>query len=156
MRPTEQSVEQFLAHIDDPQKRADSMALVQLLEEVTGEPPVMWGTIVGFGKYHYRYASGHEGDSPLTAFAPRTSNLTLYLSCDLERYSNQLRRLGKHSSGKCCLYVKRLSDVDRDMLRELVTTAVEQTKTNYGVRWPSADETDTRVPREDRVEDLAP
>ena len=121
--PTEVSVDSYLATLDDA-KRADSGRLSALMTAVTGEPPVMWGgSIVGFGRYHYRYASGHEGDAPLVSFVPRARAFTLYLSCDLSALSHHLDRLGKHRTGKGCLYVTRLSDVDEQVLEELVREA---------------------------------
>ena len=95
------------------------------MEEVTGEKAVMWGdSIVGFGTYHYVYASGREGDWPVTGFAPRKQALTLYIMSGFDQYDELLARLGKHSTGKSCLYIKRLSDVDVDVLRELVAESV--------------------------------
>jgi hypothetical protein len=97
-----------------------------MMQEITGEPPAMWGaSIIGFGTYHYRYASGHEGDSALASFAPRRQHLAIYLVGEFEsRYRSVLARLGPHKSGKGCLYIKRLDDVDRDALRELIDRSV--------------------------------
>jgi hypothetical protein len=107
-------------------RRDDARRLCALLQEVTGERPVMWaGSIVGFGRYHYRYASGHEGDAPLVAFAPRSQHLVLYLSADLDdRYPKLLAQLGPHKTGKGCLYLKRLDDADPTILRQLVERSV--------------------------------
>jgi hypothetical protein len=93
-----------------------------MMREITGEPPTMWGTsIIGFGTYHYRYASGHEGDAPLARFSPRRQHLAIYLVGEFgDRYQSVLARLGPHKTGKGCLYLKRLDDVDHDALRELV------------------------------------
>ena len=121
----EQSVEDFLNRVEDEQKRRDSFAVMELMKEVTGEEPAMWGdSIVGFGSYHYRYASGREGDSPLTGFSPRKQNLTLYITSGFEQYEDLLDDLGKFKTGKSCLYLKRLQDVDLDVLRELVRQSV--------------------------------
>lgn len=126
-RPTGHDVEAFLDAIEDPQRREDSRAVAALMREVTGAEPQMWGeSIVGFGSYHYRYASGREGDWPLTGFSPRKQNLTLYLSYGFEQHAELLGRLGKHKLGKACLYLKRLDDVDRAALRELVARSVEE------------------------------
>ena len=96
-----------------------------MLSAATGEPAVMWGSsIIGFGARHYRYASGHEGDTPLIGFSPRATALTLYLSLNFDDYTDTLARLGKHKIGKGCLYVKRLSDVDMAVLTELITDSV--------------------------------
>ena len=97
-----------------------------MMQEITGQPPTMWGaSIIGFGTYHYRYASGHEGDSALASFAPRRQHLAIYLVGEFEsRYRSVLARLGPHKSGKGCLYIKRLDDVDGDALREVIDRSV--------------------------------
>ena len=127
----------FLAAIEDEAKRADALALVSLMAEVSGEPAVLWGTMVGFGQYHYRYETGHEGDSFLVGFAPRKAKFSIYLmgtylSDVAEKREALLARLGKHRMGKACLYVKRLSDVDLDVLRELAAISVVALKRAYG------------------------
>ena len=120
------SVEEFLNAVPDEKKRADAFRLVQIMREETGEEPVMWGdAIVGFGSYHYKYASGREGDAPLIGFSPRKANLALYITSDFDRYGALMDRLGKFTTGKACLYVKRLSDVDEAVLRELIRDSVE-------------------------------
>jgi hypothetical protein len=121
-RPTGADPQAFIAAVPDPARRKDALALCRLLAEWTGEPPAMWGpSIVGFGSYHYRYESGHEGDAALVGFSPRKTSLVLYLAGGLgDRYPELLERLGPHKTGKGCLYLKRLDDVDRDVLRELV------------------------------------
>ena len=119
--PTDASVEDYLNSVADETKRQDSFALLDLMREVTGEEPVMWGdSIVGFGTFHYVYASGREGDWPITGFAPRKQALTLYIMTGFDAYDDLLATLGKYSTGKSCLYIKRLSDVDMDVLRALV------------------------------------
>lgn len=126
-KPTDQSVEAFLASIDDAQKQADSRTITALMQEITGAPPKMWGAnIVGFGDNHYRYATGREGDWFIVGFSPRKQNLTLYLTYGFEQHTDLLERLGKHSVGKACLYLKRLSGVDQTALRELIERAVQQ------------------------------
>ena len=122
MRRTEASVAGFLAAVPDEQRRQDARRLCAMMREITGEPPTMWGTsIIGFGTYHYRYASGHEGDAPLASFSPRRQHLAIYLVGEFgDRYQPLLARLGPHKTGKGCLYLKRLDDVDHDALRELV------------------------------------
>lgn len=126
MRPTGGAVEEFLAAVPDEQRQADARQMRALMQEITGEQPEMWASsIVGFGRYHYRYASGHEGDSPLASFAPRKQHLVIYLVGEFEtRYNAALARLGPHKTGKGCLYIKRLSDVDEDALRELIERSV--------------------------------
>jgi hypothetical protein len=123
---TKASVTDFIDAIDDPRKRDDSKALVRLLERATGEQPKMWGpSIVGFGDLHYRSASGREGDWFKVGFSPRKQNLTLYLALiDIAGYDALLSRLGKHSTGKSCLYLKKLEDVDQQVLEELIEKAV--------------------------------
>ncbi|WP_433223052.1 DUF1801 domain-containing protein [Dactylosporangium sp. CS-047395] len=118
---TDASVTEFLAGVADPRRRADAEAVCALMREVTGLEPAMWGpSIVGFGQYHYRYATGREADWPAVGLSPRKQALTLYLSDGYERYAEQLQRLGPHSTGRACLYIKRLADVDVEVLRELI------------------------------------
>jgi hypothetical protein len=122
----ERSVAEFLATVESDQRRTDAEALIGLMSDVTGEPPVMWGpSIVGFGTYHYRYATGREGDGPLASFAPRKQESVVYLIGGFEdRNGELLERLGPHKTGKSCLYLKRLSGVDLAVLRELVERSV--------------------------------
>lgn len=130
-KPTEQDVDGFLDSISDTQRRADCQAIVALMREATGAAPRMWGAnIVGFGDHHYRYASGRAGDTFITGFSPRKQNMTLYLSYGFDQHGDLLARLGKHSTGKACLYIKRLADIDQIVLRELFKRTVEQNKGN--------------------------
>jgi hypothetical protein len=124
------SVAEFLAQIPDPERREDARRLCVVMEEITGEPPAMWGmSIIGFGTYHYRYASGHEGDSALAGFSPGRRHLSVYLIGGFEnRYQRVLARLGPHKTGKGCLYITRLDDVDPDALRELINRSVQVRK----------------------------
>ena len=120
------SVEDFLNSVEDEKKRADSFAILELMREVTGDEPAMWGTsIIGFGSYHYTYASGREGDWMLVGFSPRKRNLTLYIMSGFDQYDTLLAQLGKYKTGKSCLYVNKLEDVDMSVLRELVKQSVE-------------------------------
>jgi hypothetical protein len=130
MRRTDAPVAGFLARVPDERRREDAWRLCAMMREITGEPPVMWGTsIIGFGLYHYRYASGHEGDSALAGFSPRRQHLAIYLIGDFEsRHQSALTRLGPHQTGKGCLYIKRLDDVDHDALRELIDRSVRVRK----------------------------
>ena len=115
----------FLQTVDE-KRQADCQALVALMQEVTGEPPAMWGdSMIGFGSYRYAYRSGREGEWFLVGFAPRKQNLTLYIMAGFEQYDTLLAGLGKYKTGKSCLYVKRLADVDSATLRELVRQSVE-------------------------------
>lgn|SRR5690606_6808567 len=119
--PTNQKAEDFLNTVEDERKRKDSFTILELMKEVTGMEPVMWGTsIVGFGSYHYKGASGREGEWMLTGFSPRKQNLTLYGMGGFEPHQELLQKLGKHSLGKGCLYIKRLDDVDLPTLKQLM------------------------------------
>ena len=125
-KPTGQSVQAFLGAIEDPRRRQDCQTVLELMQEVTGAEPRMWGSsIVGFGEYSYRYASGREGIWPLTGFAPRKRNLTLYITSGFDRYDELLGKLGKYKTGVSCLYVTKLQDIDLDVLRELVRQSTE-------------------------------
>jgi hypothetical protein len=130
MRRTDASVAGFLAAVPDEQRHEDARRLCVLMQEITSEPPAVWGTsIVGFGMYHYRYTSGHEGDGPLASFAPRRQHLVIYLVGEFEtRHRSVLARLGPHRTGKGCLYIKRLDDVDHGALRELIDRSVRVRK----------------------------
>lgn len=125
-QPTTRSVEEFLASVDHPGRRADGFELLELMHGVTDQKAVLWGpTIVGFGRYHYRYESGREGDSPAVGFSPRKANLALYgltYGPDADRL---LAALGKHRTGAACLYINRLQDVDRAVLAEMVRTGYQ-------------------------------
>ena len=118
----ESSVEAFLDTVDDPERRRDAEQLLDLMGEITGEQPTMWGTsIIGFGRAHYRYASGREGDTPMASFSPRKRELVVYLAEDLHPDElPELDQLGPHRAGKACLYLKRWSDVDREALRAII------------------------------------
>ena len=126
------SVEAFLNSVVDEQKRQDSFTILELMQEVTGAEPKMWGTsIIGFGSYHYKYASGRDGDWFVTGFAPRKQNLTLYIMSGFAKYDELLAKLGKHKTGKACLYIKKLEDIDLDVLRELIKQSAQHVaKTN--------------------------
>lgn len=116
----------FLNAVPDESKRVDAQRVMAIMREVTGEEPRLWGdNIVGYGHYHYKYASGREGDWFLTGFSPRKANLTLYITSGFEQFEDLRARLGKHTVGKSCLYVKRLSDLDETTLRELIGRSVE-------------------------------
>jgi hypothetical protein len=130
MRLIGASVEEFLACVPDEQRREDARQLCAMMQEITGERPALWGTsIIGFGTYHYRYASGHEGNSALASFSPRRRHLAIYLVGEFEnRHRSVLARLGPHKTGKGCLYIKRLDDADHDALRELIDRSVRVRK----------------------------
>ena len=123
--PTQASVDAYIDAVADAQKRADCRAVAAMMAEATGAPARMWGpSIVGFGTYHYRYASGREGDFMETGFAARKRAITLYIMAGFSEYGDLLAKLGKHDTGKSCLYVKRLADVDLAVLREMVERSV--------------------------------
>lgn len=120
-KQTNQSVQKFLNDIPDPAKRKDCKTISAMMTEISGYKPKMWGpSIVGFGSYHYKYASGHEGDSALLGFSPRKQALTLYVLSGADGEKELLQKLGRHTTGKCCLYIKQLSDVDLPTLKTLI------------------------------------
>ena len=125
-RPTDNDVEAFLNSVENDTKRQDSFQILDLMRKVTGEEPRMWGdSIVGFGSYHYKYASGREADWFLAGFSPRKQNLTLYIMSGFDQYDELLGKLGKHKTGKSCLYINKLEDVNEDVLRDLVAQSVD-------------------------------
>jgi hypothetical protein len=123
------SVDKFIKSIKDEQTREDCYKILDIMQKATKAEPKMWGTsIVGFGDYHYKYASGREGDWFLVGFSPRKQNLTIYLMGGLDVHKDLLKKLGKYSTGKGCLYIKKLEDVDIKVLKELVSTSVKRMK----------------------------
>lgn len=129
-RPTAASPAAFIAKVANEQRRKDSQELVGLLEELTGKPPKMWGpSIIGFGSYHYVYDSGREGDAPLIGFSPRKSALVLYLMC--EGGEALKAKLGRHEAGAGCLYIRKLDDVDRAVLRQLAKSSIARIRERY-------------------------
>ena len=132
-KQTDESVEKFLNRIPDAERREDCFAIAKLMEEITGYEPRMWGpSIVGFGSYHYKYASGREGDWMMTGFSPRKKDLTLYLMMGFEKHQDLMKQLGKHSASKSCLYIKRLSDIHQPTLKKLIKASVKQLKEYTG------------------------
>lgn len=132
-QPTTQSVAAFINAIEDPQLRAEGKRLVKLFRSVTGAKPVLRGSIIGFGSYHYTYASGREGDFLATGFALRKSGPTLYIMPGYDNYQQILQRLGPHRRGKSCLYLKRLADVDETVLQELIAAGLHDLQQQYPV-----------------------
>lgn len=131
-RPTNASVTAFLGSLEDADKRRDARRLLALMREETGERARIWGeSIVGFGSYHYEYASGREGDWPLTGFSPRKRNLAIYIMPGFAPYAALMARLGTFDTGKSCLYVKRLEDVSENVLRRLVRRSVADMRKLY-------------------------
>jgi len=134
-KPNEVSVTGFINGIDDPQKKKDAKKVAAIMRKVTGKRAKMWGpSIVGYGSYHYKYASGREGDWMLTGFSPRKQALTLYIMSGFSKYDSLMKKLGKYKTGKSCLYVKRLSDIDEAVLEELVRESVEYMRSKYETR----------------------
>jgi hypothetical protein len=138
-KPTKISAESHIAAIANEEQRNDAQTLVALMRKVTKQEPRMWGpSIVGFGSYHYKYASGHEGDSALAAFAVRGRELVVYTEAGFEGRDVLLAKLGKHRTGKVCVYIRRLADVDLKVLATLVARSVAETRRRY----PQANEDD--------------
>lgn len=128
-KATKDSVAAFVKKIPDAQKRADTQAIVALMKETTKHAPVMWGpSIIGFGSYRYEYASGRTGDWPIIGLSPRKQNLTLYIMPGFDEYAPLLKKLGPHTTGKSCLYIKRLSDIDMAVLKKIVTSSIAKMK----------------------------
>ncbi|MFN3235586.1 MAG: DUF1801 domain-containing protein [Pseudomonadales bacterium] len=131
-QPTKASVTKFLNNIEHDTRRADGKRLLELFKEITGEKPVMWGdSIVGFGQYHYKYASGREGDFLMTGFSPRKSNLSLYVMDGFKQRDQLLAKLGKHKTSVACLYINKLSDVDESVLKQLIQKSYEHMQKTY-------------------------
>ena len=132
---TDASVGEFIASIAHPTRRQDAAVLVDLFSNITEFAPKMWGdSIVGFGQYHYRYATGREGDFLATGFSPRKSNLSIYIMSGYGDFSDILKNLGKHKLGKSCLYVNKLADIDLDVLAQLITAGLERLDQIWPVR----------------------
>jgi hypothetical protein len=124
--PTRASVKAFIDAVENPDRRRECRAIMKLMKAATGVSPKMWGSsIVGYGSYHYKYASGREGDWPVTGFSPRKQALTVYIMPGFARYEPLLKKLGPHKTGVSCLYIKRLSDIDLDVLDRLVRASVK-------------------------------
>jgi hypothetical protein len=130
-QPNEQSVESFLSSVEDAERSEDCHTVLKLMKKITRQKPKMWGeSIVGFGTYHYKYASGREGDWFVTGFSPRKQNLTIYIMRGMDAHKDALKKLGKHRAGRGCLYIKRLSDIDQSVLSEMIKTSVAKMKSS--------------------------
>lgn len=126
------SVSAFLANVKDQQKRADCKAVAKMMREATGKRAKMWGTsIVGFGSYDYRYESGRSGTFMVTGFSPRAQNVTIYIMPGFSKFGSLMKKLGKYKTGKCCLYIKKLEDVDSIVLQKLITASVREMRRRY-------------------------
>lgn len=131
-RPTEVPVADFIAAVENPQRRADAEALCALFEEISGEPPKMWGpSIIGFGRYHYRYASGHEGDAPRLGFSPRKAQTVVYVMSGFKGQADMIARIGKVKTSVSCMYVNRLDQIDMGVLREMAVASLAQMREQY-------------------------
>jgi hypothetical protein len=124
------SVKQFLHQVENPKRREDAFVVLELMTKITGAEPNMWGpSIIGFGQYHYKYASGRENDWFLTGFSPRKQSLTLYIMIGFKKYHDMLSRLGKYKTGKSCLYINKLEDINIQVLKELISASVQYLST---------------------------
>jgi len=129
---TDKNVDDFLQTVENEQKRKDSYELIALMEKLTGEKAKMWGsTIVGFGNYHYKYESGHEGNAPVVGFSPRKTAISLYVFTGLQEHEHLLENLGKFTMGKACIYVKKLADINLDALTILMNRSIDYVTTKY-------------------------
>ena len=129
---TNDSVAQYLNAITDSERRKDCFTIAEIMKKQSGFEPKMWGpSIVGFGSYHYIYESGREGDAPLVAFSPRKAEISLYLSSGFEHREELLNKFGKHKSAKACIYIKKLSDVDEEVLNKMVKNSIKHVKNLY-------------------------
>lgn len=131
-KPTGASVSKFLNSVENARRKADARVVNAMMERITGEKGKMWGpTMVGFGRYHYKYDSGREGDLFLTGFSPRKASLVLYIMPGYGKFDDIMARLGKHRTGKSCLYINKLDDIDLDVLEELISKSVTWMKNKY-------------------------
>lgn len=131
-KQTDESVTKFLNSIEDGNKRKDSFTILEIIKEATNMQPKMWGTaIIGFGSYHYKYESGHEGDSCMIGFSPRKQNLTLYVMAGLGHLDKLFKDLGKYKTGKGCLYINKLEDVNIDVLKQIIKVTADTVKKKY-------------------------
>ncbi|MCE7040245.1 DUF1801 domain-containing protein [Dyadobacter sp. CY312] len=129
---TSVDVYDFINLVDDEQKRKDSYSLIELMQEVSGHEPKMWGpSIIGFGTYHYRYESGHEGDAPILGFSPRKAAISLYIYTGLEEHQYLLEDLGKYKIGKACIYVKKLADINEKSMIAIMKKSIEWVNEKY-------------------------
>ncbi|KAF2078849.1 DUF1801 domain-containing protein [Flavobacterium sharifuzzamanii] len=129
---TQNSVTDFINAVENDVKRNDAFELLKIIEEITGFEPKMWGpSIIGFGSYHYKYESGHEGDAPLAGFSPRKTAMTVYFYLPEEKREALLSKLGKHTSSKACIYIKKLADIDIETLKKIILLSIEYTQNLY-------------------------
>lgn len=132
IKQTEQSVVEFIESVDSPKKREDAFKLLQIFEETSGFKAKIWGpSIIGFGSYHYKYASGHEGDAPLVGFSPRKAKISLYFAPGEHERDEILQRFGKHTKGKACVYINKIEDIDVEVLKELINKSIQFLRNMY-------------------------
>lgn len=126
------SVAAFVKKITDADRRKDCQAIIDIMEKQSGFPAKMWGSaIIGFGTYHYKYESGREGDAPLVGFSPRKTEFALYLSSEFDKRDELLKQFGKHKTAKACVYVKKLEDVNVDVLKKMISNSIKHTRAKY-------------------------
>lgn len=131
-KQTDQSVIEFIEAVDSPKKREDAYQLLEIFEETSGFEAKMWGpSIIGFGSYHYKYESGHEGDAPFVGFSPRKAKISLYFATGDTEREKILERFGKHTSGKACVYINKLADVEEEVLKELILQSITFLRKTY-------------------------
>ncbi|MGE7945673.1 DUF1801 domain-containing protein [Lysinibacillus sp. NPDC093688] len=131
-KETDESVIEYIENVDHPKKREDAYRLLDIFAEVTGYEAKMWGpSIIGFGKYHYKYKSGHEGDAPLVGFSPRKAKISLYFAPGDSERDNLLKAFGKHTTGKACVYINKLADIDVEILKSLIQRSVSFLQETY-------------------------
>lgn len=131
-KENEASVIEFIESVENPKKKEDAYKLLDIFTETTGYPAKMWGTsIIGFGSYHYKYESGHEGDAPLVGFSPRKAKVSLYFAPGDEKREEILQRFGKHTTGKACVYINKIADIDVEVLKELIQQSIAFLQEKY-------------------------
>jgi hypothetical protein len=131
-KETDNSVIEFIEKVDSPKKREDAYKLLDLFSETSGYEAKMWGpSIIGFGSYHYKYASGHEGDAPLVGFSPRKAKISLYFATGDTEREELLKEFGKHTSGKACVYINKMADIDVEVLKKLITQSIKFLRETY-------------------------
>lgn len=131
-KPNKNSVKAFIDSLENEKRKVDSFTLLKLFKEITKKKPIMWGdSIIGFGSYHYKYASGREGDWPVTGFSPRKQNLSIYIMLGFSNYQDLMEKLGKYKTGRSCLYINKLEDIDTKVLKKLLIQSVNDMKKNY-------------------------
>jgi hypothetical protein len=126
------SVSDFVRKLTDEQRRKDAQSIIKIMKEQSGFEPKMWGpAIIGFGSYHYKYESGHEGDAPLVGFSPRKSEFAIYLTSQFDKREELLKQFGKHKSAKACIYFKKLEDINIDVFKKMITNSIKYYKVKY-------------------------